>query len=149
MVSPLPEAKNVHPSLVLYLFLDFARQMKWLVDLGYPEAEVIRLVRDNLSTHSPAAFYEAHVPRRGAASEPEAGVPLHARHASWLNMAEIEFSALERQWLGRRLPDPEALARECAAWEDASNRAGATVEWRFTTTDARTKLHLLYPSDSR
>lgn len=128
--------------------LDFAHQMKWLVDTGYPEADVIRLVLDNLSTHSPAALYEAFSPDEARRLTKKLEFHYTPKHASWLNMAEIEFSALERQCLRRRLGSADALARESKAWERARNRAGTTIHWRFTTAHARTKLHRLYPSHS-
>lgn len=129
--------------------LDFAQQMKWLVDVGYPEAELVRVVLDQLSTHSPAALYEAFSPEEARRITKKLEFHYTPKHASWLNMAEIEFSALERQCLGRRLPDADTLGREVAAWTQARNQAGITVDWRFTTAQARSKMHRHYPSDSR
>jgi hypothetical protein len=125
---------------------DFAHQMRALVDEHFPDAEMIRLVLDNLNTHTPAALYEAFPPeeaRRLAAKLEFHSTP---KHGSWLNMAELEISALSRQCLERRLGDIPTLRREVAAWEAPRNAARATVHWRFTSTDARTKLHRLYPS---
>lgn len=126
--------------------LDFAEQMRWLVDEAYPEAQKIRVVLDNLNTHTPGSLYQAF-------SAPEAQritrrLEFHytPRHASWLNMAEIEFSALERQCLDRRLASQDEVAREVAAWEAERNVARESILWRFTTTDARSRLHRLYPS---
>lgn len=129
--------------------LDFAHQMKWLVDVGYPEAAVIRVVLDQLSTHTPAALYQAFHPEEARRLTQKLEFHYTPKHASWLNMAEIEFSVLERQCLGRRLADLTALGREAAAWEEARNRTSATIEWRFTAADARSKLHRLYPSQSQ
>jgi len=128
--------------------IDFAHQMKWLVDEGYPEAEEIRVVLDNLSTHSATALYEAFAPAEARRIARRLRFHYTPKHASWLNMAEIEFSVLERQCLGRRLPSREHVAREVGAWETERNRTRATVTWRFTTADARIKMHRFYPSPS-
>lgn len=126
---------------------EFAEAVRRLVEEDYPQARKIRLVCDNLSTHSASAFYEAfpaEQARRLAKRIEFVHTPVHG---SWLNMVEIELSVLVRQCLGkRRLPDVETLRREAQAWEEERNRAGASVEWRFTTDDARTKLRKLYPS---
>ncbi len=126
--------------------LDFAHVVKELVDVHYPDAEALVLVMDNLNTHTPASLYEAFPPAE--AKRLSAKLELHytPKHGSWLNMAEIELSVLAEQCLDRRLPDREALAREVAAWEAARNARGKTVDWRFTTADARIKLKQLYPS---
>ena len=124
---------------------DFARQMKWLVDELFPEAEVIRVVLDNLNTHTPAALYQTFPAEEARRLTRKLEFHYTPKHGSWLNMAEIEFSALTRQCLNRRLPDMERVRREVAAWEQDRNAVRATVEWRFTTTDARLKLHRLYP----
>lgn len=127
---------------------EFAEAVRRLAEEDYPKAEKIRLVVDNLSTHTAAAFYEAFPPegaRRLARRVEFVYTPVHG---SWLNMAEIEISALVRQCLkNRRLPDLEALGRETKTWERERNRLGASVDWRFTTEDARTKLRSLYPSE--
>lgn len=125
---------------------EFAEQVRRIAEEDYPNAEKIRLVLDNLSTHTKAAFYEAFEPgaaRRLARRIEFVYTPVHG---SWLNMAEIEISALVRQCLKRRLPDEETLGRETKAWERERNRRGASVDWRFTTEDARTKLRSLYPA---
>jgi hypothetical protein len=125
---------------------DFARFLRVVSDELYPEAEKIVLVCDNLNTHGPASLYEAFEPAeaRGLALRFE----WHhtPKHGSWLNVAEMELSALARQCLDRRIPDLEALRREVRAWEQRRNAAVATVEWQFTTADARTKLKRLYPT---
>lgn len=127
---------------------DFAYQMRWLVDERYPEAEVIRVVMDNLNTHKWASLYEAFEP--GEARRILRKLEFHytPKHASWLNMAEIELSVLMRQCLDRRIPDEETLNREVRAYEDRRNEAKATIDWQFTCKDARVKLHRLYPSIS-
>jgi hypothetical protein len=129
--------------------VDFAHQMKWLVDEGYPEAEVIRVVLDNLNTHSPASLYQAYPPEEARRIARRLEFHSTPKHASWLNMAEIEFSVLERQCLGRRLANRDELTREVGAWEENRNHAGATIHWRFTTADARSKLHRFYPSETQ
>jgi hypothetical protein len=127
---------------------DFAHQMKWLVDERYPAAEVIRIVMDNLNTHKWASLYEAFEP--GEARRILRKLEFHytPKHASWLNMAEIELSVLMRQCLDRRIPDEETLKREINAYEGRRNEAKETIDWQFTCKDARVKLHRLYPSIS-
>ncbi len=128
---------------------DFAQQMRWLVDETYPEAEVVRVVMDNLNTHRPASLYETFP--AAAARRIAKRLKFHytPKHGSWLNMAEIEFSVLSRACLKQRLPGEEALWREVQALVRERNAAGATIHWRFNTQDARTKLHPLYPFDSK
>jgi transposase len=125
---------------------EFAQQMRALVDVHYPEAERIAVVLDNLSTHSPAALYQAFPPEEARRLLQRLEFHYTPKHGSWLNMAELEFSVLGRQCLGRRIPDRETLQREITAWEAARNVAQATVQWRFTVAAARTKLHRLYPA---
>jgi hypothetical protein len=126
---------------------EFAEEVQRIAEEDYPEAEEIRLVLDNLSTHTKAAFYETFDPewaRRLARRFELVYTPVHG---SWLNIAEIEISALVRQCLrGRRLADEETLGREAKAWATHRNRLGASVQWRFTAEDARTKLRSLYPA---
>ena len=127
--------------------VEFAHLMRHLAEEIYSDAEKIRLVCDNLSTHSPAAFYEAfsaEIAHRLARKIEFCYTPVV--HGSWLNMAEIEISVLVRQCLERRLPDKETLRREVKAWQRERNRKEASVEWRFRTEDARIKLRSLYPS---
>ena len=125
--------------------IDFAECMRDLVDSHFPEAEKIVLVMDNLSTHTAAALYTAFAPAQAKRIWDRLEVHYTPKHGSWLNMAEIELSVLARQCLNRRIPNQEALIREIAAWEARRNAAEATVEWRFTTADARIKLKKLYP----
>jgi len=126
--------------------VDFAHQMRWLVDEAYPEAEVVRVVLDNLNTHRPASLYQAFVPAEARRIVRRLEFHYTPKHGSWLNMAEIEFSVLSRQCLDRRIPDEKTLKLELAALEDQRNRAGATVNWQFTSEDARVKLRRIYPS---
>jgi hypothetical protein len=125
---------------------DFAGQMRDLVDRHFPDARVIRLVLDNLNTHTPAALYEAFPPAEARRILKKLEFHYTPVHGSWLNMAELEFSMLSRQCLGRRIPDRDTLATEVAGWEAARNEQRATIRWQFTVDDARTKLHRLYPS---
>ena len=125
---------------------DFARCMRDLVDLHYPDAERIRVVMDNLSTHSPGALYETF-------SAPEAHrilqrLEIHytPKHASWLNMVEIEIGVLRGQCLDRRIGERDRLESEIAHWQQKRNASGARIEWRFTTTKARQKLARRYPN---
>jgi hypothetical protein len=128
--------------------IDFAHQMKWLVDEKYPEAEVIRIIMDNLNTHKPASLYEAFEPAEARRILKQLEFHYTPKHGSWLNLAEIELSVLSRQCLDHRIPDEATLKREVKAYEDRRNEAKATINWRFTSGDARLKLHRLYPSIS-
>ncbi len=125
--------------------VDFAHQMKWLADVRYPEAEVIRVVLDNLNIHTPASLYQAFSPEEARRLARKLEFHPTPKHASWLNMDELELAVLSRQCLSRRLGSREEVAREVAAWEEQRNAAGASVTWRFTTALARTKLRRLYP----
>jgi hypothetical protein len=125
---------------------DFARIIRRLVDEWYPAAEKVVLVMDNLSTHSPAALYEAFAPAEARRLVEKLEWHYTPKHGSWLNVAEMELSVLARQCLDRRIPDLEALRREAAAWAAARNAAVAKVDWQFTTADARVKLKRLYPT---
>ncbi len=126
---------------------DFAQQMRWLVDEAYPEAEVLRVAMDNLNTHRPASLYETFPAAEARRIAKRLEFHYTPKHGSWLNMAEIEFSVLSRSCLRQRLPGEEALRREVQALVKERNAAQATINWRFNTQDARTKLHRLYPSD--
>jgi transposase len=125
--------------------LDWAHQIKDLVDVYYPEAEKIVLVLDNLNTHSPGSLYEAFPPAEAKRLADKLEIHHTPKHGSWLNIAEIELSTLSGQCLDRRIPDRETLEREVAAWEAERNALGGAVNWRFTTEDARIKLKRLYP----
>ena len=127
---------------------DFAHQMKWLVDEAYPEAQVVRLVLDNLNTHKLGSLYETHTPAEARRIAKRLELHHTPKHGSWLNMTEIEFSVFSRQCLNRRIGDEQELKRETAALEDERNRVPATIEWRFSTFDARLKLQHIYPSHS-
>jgi transposase len=124
---------------------DWAECMKDLVDVHFPDAEKIVVVMDNLNTHTPSALYTAFAPQEAKRIWDRLELHYTPKHGSWLNMAEIELSVLSRQCLKRRIPNQEALRRETAAWEARRNETKATVEWRFTSADARIKLKKLYP----
>ena len=124
---------------------DFAHQMRWLVDVAYPDAPVVRVVLDNLNTHRMASLYETFPAPEARRIVKRLEFHHTPKHASWLNMAEIEFSVLSRACLKRRNPDADALQRQITAYETQRNTAGATIDWRFNTHDARTKLRRFYP----
>jgi transposase len=126
--------------------VDFASAMRRLVDEHYPTTEKVRVVLDNLNTHSPASLYKAFEPEEARRLLHRLEFHNTPKHASWLNMVEIELSVLSRQCLERRIPDAERLAREIGAWEQERNEEGTTVQWRFTASDAREKLARLYPA---
>ena len=126
--------------------IDFAHCMRDLVDVHFPEAEKIVLVMDNLNTHKLASLYEAFPPEEARRIIDKLEIHYTPKHGSWLNMAEIELSVLQRQCLQGRIPDQPTLIDKVAAWESRRNSSQATVHWRFTTEDARIKLHKLYPS---
>ncbi len=129
--------------------LDFARCVQQLVDVHYAHAETIVLVLDQLNTHSPASLYAAFPPAEAKRLADKLEIHYTPKHGSWLNMAEIELSVLERQCLRRRIPDRTAMEREVVAWAARRNAAVSTIDWQFTTTDARTKLRRLYPAFER
>ena len=116
---------------------DFAHQMQWLVDVAYPDAPVVRVVLDNLNTHRMASLYETFPPAEAGRIAKRLEFHHTPKHASWLNMAEIEFSALSRAGLKRRNPGTDALQRTITAYETQRNTAGVTINWRFSTQDAR------------
>lgn len=126
--------------------VDYAQCMKDLVDVHFPDAEVIRVVQDNLNTHTPWSLYEAFSPDEAERILKRLEFHHTPKHGSWLDMAEIEISALSRQCLNRRIGDEATLCREVAAWESDRNARKVKVKWRFTTANARLKLRRLYPS---
>ena len=126
--------------------IDYAQQMKYLVDQRHPEAKKIRVVQDNLNTHVKASLYKAFTPAEARRILDKLEFHYTPKHGSWLNMAEIELSVLTRQCLDRRISDKNVLTEEVAAWENRRNQNSSSVDWRFTTEDARIKLKRLYPS---
>jgi DDE superfamily endonuclease len=125
---------------------DWAHFVKDLLDGRYRDAERLVLVMDQLNTHSAASLYEAFPPDEARRLAERLEIHHTPKHGSWLNMAEIELSALARQALARRLACQDTLERRVACWEAERNAAQTTVDWQFTTDDARTKLRTLYPS---
>jgi hypothetical protein len=124
---------------------DWAHFIRSIVDELYPTAERVTLVCDQLNTHCRASLYETFTPDEAHRLARKLEIVHTPKHGSWLNMAEIELSALSRQCLDRRIADLVLLAREVAAWEQDRNAHATTVHWRFTTADARVKLASLYP----
>ena len=125
---------------------DCARVLRELVDVHYPAAERIVLVTDNLNTHTPAVLYATFPPEEAHRIAAKLEWHYTPKHGSWLDMAEIELSVLARQCLDQRIPDTPRLKGAVALWQARRNRASTTITWRFTTADARIKLHSLYPS---
>lgn len=125
--------------------MDWATCIDELVHQHFPNAERCVLVEDQLNTHNPAALYEAFEPAKARSILDRLELHFTPKHGSWLNMAEIEFSVLSRQCLRGHIPNREILASEVLAWETERNSSKATVDWRFTTADARIKLKKLYP----
>lgn len=119
--------------------------MKNISDQHFANAEKITVVMDNLNTHKPASFYEAFPPEEARRLIDRFEFHYTPKHGSWLDMAEIELSVLQRQCLNRRIPDQAALKTEVAAWQKQRNRRKAKAKWQFTTHDARIKLRRLYP----
>ena len=128
--------------------VDFAAQMRWLVDEAYPEAKVVRLVLDNLNTHKMGSLYEAFEPVEARRIARRLEFHYTPKHGSWLNMAEIELSVFGKHCLRGRVTDEIQLRRQIGALEAERNDAGAIIHWRFTTRDARHKLHHIYPLHS-
>jgi hypothetical protein len=124
---------------------DFAAFLKFLADDVYAGVARITLVLDNLNTHKPSALYEAFPPAEAHRLANRFEFVCTPKHGSWLNVAELEFAALRRQCLGRRISSRADLTAEVAAWQDARNAQEVVVHWQFTTADARTKLRHLYP----
>jgi len=124
---------------------DWARWIKGMLDERYPNALKVRLVLDNLNTHCPASLYEAFPPNEARRLAERLDIHYTPKHGSWLNMAEIELSALNGQCLNRRIPNLVTMQTEIAAWESARNNRRSKINWHFSTAQARTKLKHLYP----
>jgi hypothetical protein len=125
---------------------DWARFVRDLVDGHYREADKVVLVMDQLNTHSPASLYQAFAPEEAKRLADRLEIHHTPKHGSWLNMAEIELSALARQCLSRRIAQADTLARHVTSWQEQRNAAAPQITWQFTTYDARVKLRNLYPS---
>jgi hypothetical protein len=124
---------------------DYAHCIKWLVDEGYPDVEYIDLIQDNLNTHKAASLYETFEPEEARRILRKVRFHFTPKHASWLNMAEIEIGVFEQQCLKRRIEDKANLIKQVAAVEAERNSKKAKINWQFTNVIARTKLHRLYP----
>jgi hypothetical protein len=124
---------------------DYAKIIRWLVDEVYPHAEYIRLVQDNLNTHTPASLYETFPPTEARRLLQRLEFHYTSKHGSWLNMAEVEIVILQRQVLSRRLQDEAGLRRQVMAVETERNAQRRGITWQFTSRDARVKLERLYP----
>jgi hypothetical protein len=125
--------------------VDWAREMRILLEKDYPGAEKVLLVCDNLNTHKIASFYEAFSPKKAQQMRDRLEMHFTPKHGSWLNIAECELSAMTRQCLNRRIPTLQQLRRETTAWARERNATQKGVDWRFTTKDARIRLKHLYP----
>jgi len=125
---------------------DWAEQIKQMLDERYPYATKVRLVMDNLNTHSIASLYETFNPVEARRLAERLEIHYTPKHGSWLNMAEIEFSVLKGQCLDRRIPDMETMQTELTAWQNDRNNSAKTTSWQFTTNDARVKLKRHYPN---
>ena len=125
---------------------DWAQFMKEVLDGPYARAARVVLVMDQLNTHSTASFYEAFSPDEARRLAAKLEIHYTPKHGSWLNMAEIELSALGRQCLDRRIPEKKIMEKQVRAWTSKRNKTGTRVNWRFTTKDARIRLRKLYPS---
>ena len=128
---------------------DYAKCMRDLVDIHYPDAETIRVVQDNLSTHSAGALYQTFPPAEARRILRRIEFHYTPKHASWLNMVEIEIGVLRGQCLARRIDDPKRLRREITAWERQRNAARSRIKWMFTTEKARAKMGRAYPDTSK
>jgi transposase len=125
--------------------VDWAHQIKQLVDEDFPDAEKIVLVMDNLNTHTPASLYDTFEPEEAKRIRDRLEIHYTPKHGSWLNMAEIELSVLNNHDLSARIPTIEQMQQEVSAWNQIRNAKACTIDWRFTTADARIKLKRLYP----
>jgi hypothetical protein len=125
---------------------DWAEELKELLDVDYPKAKKVVLVCDNLITHRPASLYERYLPEEARRLVERLEIHFTPKHGSWLNIAEIELSALTKQCLNRRTENMITLQRDTKAWAAARNEEQKGVDWRFTTKDARIKLKRLYPT---
>lgn len=126
--------------------VDWAEEIKYLVDVMYPDAKKIILVMDNLNTHKPSSLYKRYSPEEARRIIKKLEIHYTPKHGSWLDVAEIELNVMTRQCLNRRISDIEQLRRELSAWEIERNILAAKVNWHFKTNDARIKLSSLYPA---
>lgn len=125
--------------------VDWAGQMRHLLEVDYPATEAVVVVMDNLNTHGVASLYEAFEPEVARRLAQRLEIHYTPKHGSWLNIAEIELGVLSRQCLDRRMDSIQTVGEECSVWDRQRNQQQKGVDWRFTTTDARIKLKRLYP----
>ena len=125
--------------------VDWAHEIKELLEVHYPQAPFVRLICDNLNTHKTASLYEAFEPKQARLLAKRLEIHYTPKHGSWLNIAEIELSALSRQCLDRRIPEIHTLRQETQTWGRTRNEKQKGVDWQFTTDNARIKLKRLYP----
>jgi len=125
--------------------IDWAEEIKYLVDVMYPDKEKLILVMDNLNTHKASSLYKAFQPEEARRIIKKLEIHYTPKHGSWLDIAEIELNVMTRQCLSRRIESIELLRKELSTWESERNSSCAKVDWQFTTKDARTKLVSLYP----
>lgn len=125
--------------------IDWANQIRDMLELRYPDAEKVVLVMDNLNTHNCASLYEAFPPEKALQLAGRLEIHYTPKHGSWLNIAEIELSVLKRQCLPERIPDINLMRQKVKAWNEDRNTKQSKVNWQFTTEDARVKLRRLYP----
>jgi hypothetical protein len=129
--------------------IDWAQEIRTLLDVDYQQAEKVILICDNLNTHKIASLYETFLPQEAKRLRDRLEIHYTPKHGSWLNVAEIELSLLTRQCLDRRLPDIPALQQQAKAWYEKRNAKQKSVDWQFTSVDARIKLKSLYPQFKR
>lgn len=125
--------------------VDWAHEIKELLDADFPKARKVILVCDNLNTHKPASLYKAFPPEEARRLLKRLEIHYTPKHGSWLNIAEIELSIFTRQCLDRRIPDLQILSEEAKSWEQQRNAGQKSVDWQLTTDDARIRLKRLYP----
>lgn len=125
--------------------VDWAQEIEYLLTVIYPDKKKVILVMDNLNTHTCASLYKAFPPEKARELAKRLDIRYTPKHGSWLNIAEIELNVMTRQCLKRRIPEITRLSEELTAWEQARNKAKGTVDWQFTTADARINLKSLYP----
>ena len=135
--EPMRGFRHVEVDRASHSAVDFAHQMRWLVDEAYPDAKVIRLVLDNLNTHKLGSLYDAFEPAEARRIAKRLEFHYTPKHGSWLNMAEIELSVFSNQCLNRRISDEVILKTAVSALEHERNQSAATIDWRFSTQDAR------------
>lgn len=145
IVEPLGGRREVHVRSQ-HTALDWAAEVAHIVEEMYPAAHKITLVQDNLSAHKKAALYERFKPERAHAIASKLELVFTPKHGSWLNIAEIELSILNRQGIPSRVPSQDELEQYATAWYLMRNDLAATIDWQFTTHDARIKLKRLYPT---